>query len=117
MTRKTLLSTGGFLGALAGYQLLTRGVGGPFTGMLLYGTLALGIGCCIVGEVIAFRERKRRGNEEIAGPKQPKEIHAVSRPEWLGDPVENRRRLKVIGVVFAVLGTLLVGFLLMQSRN
>jgi hypothetical protein len=115
MTRKGLFSGGAFLGVLAAYQLLTKGVTGPFTAVLLYGTLALGIGCCVASEIMAFRDRLRQRSDDPTARDQPKGSSEVeARPAWAGDRDGNRRRLIVILVVFAVLGLLAVGFVLMQ---
>jgi hypothetical protein len=114
MTRKGLLSGAAFLGALAGYQLLTKGVTGPATAILLFGTLALGIGCCIASEVIAFRERRRGRSEQAVQEEPNSSSDAPSRPEWMGDPASNRRRLLVIVILLAILGALGFGFVWMQ---
>jgi hypothetical protein len=114
MTVKQLRFGGGLLMALAVFQLSTRGVSGPFTALLLYGTLAVGAAVFLVGEAIALRAWLRGRADPPAPGDQSGTTAAEMQPAWMGDPAGNRRRLKIILIAVALLGVIAAILIRMQ---
>jgi hypothetical protein len=115
MDPKRLRFVGALLGGIATIQLLTRGVSNPYAAGLLYGTLALGVILCVISELLTFRDWRANRENDAASTNQQNTLEAPPRPQWMGDPAENRRRLMIVVGVFAALGCVFAGiFLLLQ---